>query len=662
MDGAGGGALIPVTLAAAIAQRGWGLALATSTAASAASTARAGFHFDPASTLPWAVPLLLAVPVIGYVLVLGSVRTRRGAATTAQLTIVVMLAAALLVGWARFRQAGAYRAAYQWINIPVAFTGDQRFQGFGIDLSFRVDHAALAAVVAVLVIFLACLTWHRQAGRAEQGPVRFQVNALLLAVGAVGVLVSADLAELLAFWLVSGIATYLLLGHRWGTEGAGQRSRIALALPFVGDVALLCGVGLLYSRYGTLTLDSLYPILTTTLGVGLKSLTAASVLVFAAVVVRAGLWPFTAWQTGTVDAPAAGLALVGGVWPVLAGSLLLKAQPLLAASGLQGPRIAYYTLAVAAVVGPLLGLLGVELRRSLLLAASGALALTMIGVASPVSIGVGFTGVLAVAAARTAGLLAGSSAAGAMRTTDLRAMGGGWQRMPRTSAALALSAGVLALAGLETAMLRPAPAIWIAFVPGLALTALAALRPYFAIAHGELRRRRAFEPERVREVAGSVAGSALVCALLGLAALVLGFFTAWVGFLGARGHAGDVVGTNVLWVLAPLAGAVAAAWAYWLRKAEGLGLSAWLGERFGVVWEQAGGLYDRFFARPGGRIVRAVEDVGVPAVESGVGRAISSTGGLAGRADRSLPWLPTVLGLAVVLAVVFGLLAQGLRP
>ena len=639
-------------------------------AASAASVARSqGFHFDPASTLPWAVPLLLAAPVVGYVLVLGSVRTRRGAATTAQLTVIVMLAAALLIGWARIRQSGAYRSAFQWLNIPVAFTGDQRFQGFGIDLSFRIDHTALAAVLTVLVILLACLTWHRVAGRAEQGPVRFQVNALLLALGAVGVLVSGDLAELLAFWLLSGLATYLLLGHRWGTEGAGQRSRIALALPFLGDVALLCAVGLVYSRYGTLTLDTLYPELGTTLGVGLKSLTVASALFFVAVAVRGCIWPFTAWQTGTVEAPAAGLSMAAGVWPVLAGSLLLKAQPVLAVSGVQSMRIVHYTLVAAAIVGPLLSLLGVDVRRSILLASSGALALTLIGVVYPVTIGVAFTGVLAVAAARTASLLAGSAAAGAMRTVDLRAMGGAGERlpgagirMPVTSAALLLSSAVLALAGLETAMLRPGTAIWIAFVPALVLVAFAALRPYFAVVHGELRRRRAFEPARVREVAGSAAGSALVCAVLGLAALVAAFVPSWVGFLGTRGHGVTALDTNVLWVVAPIAGAAGAAAAFWLRKDAGMELCARLGERFGVVWEQAGGLYDRFFARPGGTIVGAVEDVGVPAVESGVGRALTGTGGLAGLAERGLPWVPTVLGLAVVLAVAFGLLTQGLRP
>jgi NADH:ubiquinone oxidoreductase subunit 5 (subunit L)/multisubunit Na+/H+ antiporter MnhA subunit len=647
-----------VTLLAHALLGAWGVAL---TAASAASPARGG-GFNPATTLPWAVPFILAAPVIGYVLVLGSVRTRRGAANVAIGTVVLMLAATLLVAWARFRQAGAYRASYQWVNLPVAFTGDQRFQGFGIDLSFRIDRVTLAALVTVLAILLVCLVWHRVAGRGEQGPVRFQVNVLLLALGATGVLVSGDLAALLAFWLLAGIGTYLLLGHRWGTEGAGQRSRVALTLPLLGDVALLCAVGLLYSRYGTLGLDNLVPQLTTTLGVGLKSITAAAILLFGAVAVRACIWPFTAWQTGTVDAPAAALAMVAGVWPVMAGVLLLRTLPILNAAGVQAPRVVVIALGVAAVVGPLLALIGVELRRSILLASSGALALALLGVTYRESVAVGFTAVLAVAAGRTAGLLAGTSAASTMRTVDLRAMGGGWDRMRLTSAALLLSAAAVALAALEAAMLRPRGWEWTAYAGGLTLVAVAIFRPYFAIAHGELRRRRAFEPARVREVNGVVAWTALVCALLGLAAVVLGFFTPWVGYLGAGGHAVTAVGTNVLWVVAPLAGAAVAAVAFWLRKDAGLGFSARVGERFGALWEASGGLYDRFFARPGGRIVGAVEDVGVPAVESGVGRALTGAGGLAGLAERGLPWVPTALGVAVVLAVAYGLLAQGLRP
>jgi NADH:ubiquinone oxidoreductase subunit 5 (subunit L)/multisubunit Na+/H+ antiporter MnhA subunit len=651
-----GGALMLLTLAA----HGWGLALA---AASAASTARAGFHFDPTTTLPYVVPLILAAPVVGYgLLVLGGVATRRGAAGVSLVMIVVMLAATLMTSWAQFRKSAPYEASYQWINIPVAFTGDQRFQGFGIDLSIRLDHAALAALVAVLVIFIACLLWHRVAGRGEQGPVRFQASVLLLALGAAGVVVSVDLAELLAFWLLAGIGTYLLLGHRWGTEGAGQRSRIALALPFLGDIALLCALGVVYSRFGSLNLETLAPLLGHTLGVGLKSMTVIVVLLFAAVAVRGCIWPFTAWQTGTVEAPAASLALAAGVWPVLAGSLLLRVRPFLDHAGVQAPDIVLWTLGLAAVVGPLLGLIGVELRRSILLASSGAAALALIGLTYPASAGVAFTAILAVGVARSGALLSAAAVAGAMRTVDLRALGGGWTKMPASSAALLLSSAVLALDGAALAMLRPRSLVWVALVLGLVLVAVAALRPYFAVAHGELRRRRAFEPARVKEVARLVVGASLVCGVLGLVWLVLGFFTGWVSFLGAGGHAVQAMQTDVLWALLPVVGAALAAAAFWQRRDASLAMCARLGELFGSRWEQAGGLYDRFFSRPGGSIVGAVEDVGVPAVESGVARALTGTGGLAGLAERSLPWVPTVLGLAVVLAVAFGLLSQGLRP
>jgi len=48
------------------------LAGSAASAASSASAARRG-GFDPGSTLPWAVPLILGAPLVGYVLILGSV-------------------------------------------------------------------------------------------------------------------------------------------------------------------------------------------------------------------------------------------------------------------------------------------------------------------------------------------------------------------------------------------------------------------------------------------------------------------------------------------------------------------------------------------------------------------------------------------------------------
>jgi hypothetical protein len=63
-------------------------------------------------------------------------------------------------------------------------------------------------------------------------------------------------------------------------------------------------------------------------------------------------------------------------------------------------------------------------------------------------------------------------------------------------------------------------------------------------------------------------------------------------------------------------------------------------------------------SRPGLQIVRGVESVGLPAFESGVGRALVSAGVLAG---RSLPWVTSLLALAAALAIAFGLLSPGVR-
>jgi hypothetical protein len=61
-------------------------------------------------------------------------------------------------------------------------------------------------------------------------------------------------------------------------------------------------------------------------------------------------------------------------------------------------------------------------------------------------------------------------------------------------------------------------------------------------------------------------------------------------------------------------------------------------------------------SRPGLRIFSGVESAGVPAFESGVGRALVSAGVVAG---RSLPWVTSVLVLAAALAIAFGLLSPG---
>lgn len=631
--------------------------LAAASTASTASAARPG-GFDVAATLPWSVPLLLMAPLAGFVFLLSGVRGRRSAGNLGLLTVAVVLGADLLTGWARFRARGTYQAGYQWLNLPVATTGDSHFQGFGIDAALRVDHLTVALVAGLALVFGACLLWHRVGGRQEPGPVRHQVNALLLLFAAVGVLLSGDLSELVAFWLLAGVASYLLLGQRWGSEGAATGARVALWLPYLGDLALVGAAGLLYSRFGELRPDRLFPILGATPGVGLKTLTAVALLVFLAVATRAAIWPFSAWQTSAAGASPSLVALVAGVWPLLAGDLLYRLLPLFGAAGLLGHRLPAAALAVAAVAGPALALVGVELRRSLLLASSGAVSLGLLGILYPPSAVVAVTGLVAIAAGRVAALLAGASAAAAMRTADLRETGGGVARLRVTSLALLGGAVAVALGAAAAPAWRPQSAAWIAFAVGELLAGAGMVRVYVAVAHGPLRRRRAFEPNRVREPAPGVTAATLLAVATGLLAAGLGFLTAWVGFIDGARHLGPAGIVSLLWLL-PAGLGLGAGLAMIPRQVAVLAAGAGAGSRFRGLSARAGAGWGRFVSGPGLAAMEETEGRLLPAAEAGLAHGLEEAGGRMGSGRR--PWLPLALGLALALLLGLGIAAGGFR-
>src|SRR5204862_15191 len=139
---------------------------------------------------------------------------------------------------------------YVYLTANVGLSGPTVFQNFEIDIVLHADHLTVVALAVIELCVIGVLGWHRIAGRNEPGPARFQALISALLFGCVGALLSTDLAELFMFWALAGGATYLMLAHRWGDEAAARSGRIALALPFLTDLFLLCGIAVLYSRYG----------------------------------------------------------------------------------------------------------------------------------------------------------------------------------------------------------------------------------------------------------------------------------------------------------------------------------------------------------------------------------------------------------------------------
>jgi NADH:ubiquinone oxidoreductase subunit 5 (subunit L)/multisubunit Na+/H+ antiporter MnhA subunit len=480
------------------------------------------------------------------------------------------------------------------------------------------------------------------------------------------VLVSLDLAELLAFWgLASGI-TYLLLGHRWGLDEAARRARVALALPFLTDLSLLCGVAWLYSRYGAQNLQSLVPNLHNNPGWTVRSLVVASILLLIGVAGRLALWPFQSWITRTaVSAPPAASAITQVIWSVLAIVVLYRFMPIVAASNQQTIQACMYACAGSAVVSSLLGLLGNEPRRVIALlgssvAAVGA-AIVIHGFEDPrFTFGIaGVACVLAAAPVRASAVLAINAIAGAMRTDDMAEMGDALRRMRRSSIALLASVLVLGLSAAGALAYAVSSRSWLGVALGEAVfvISIGGLRVFYGASIGPLRRRRAFEPDRVREAPRSALGWPFWLVIAGAVLLGASLVRNWLDFLDGQKHSVPAVGSFALWLAVVVVGFAAVSLVYTRSKDGALAVSSAAGSLVDRVSASVAALVDRFFVAPTTDIARRVGDW-IPAGDGALGRAADVTGQVAMATGR-LPAIPLALVLTVVLAVLLALVAPG---
>jgi NADH:ubiquinone oxidoreductase subunit 5 (subunit L)/multisubunit Na+/H+ antiporter MnhA subunit len=639
------------------------------TAASGAATgARAGFTFDPFTTLGWAVPVVLIAPLAAFAMAASGVRTRRSASNLSMLGAVVSLLTTILVGWGLAKKGAPFVASYQYLNVPVAFSGPTSFQAFGIDIILRVDHLTVVALVVVELCVIGALGWHRVMGRVEAGAARFHALVSLFLFGCIGVLISYDLAELFAFWGLTGAVTYLLLAHRWGVDAIARSTRIALALPFLTDLFLLCGIAVLYSRYGVQNLTTLFPVLHTTSGATVKALVVASVLIFVGIAGRLALWPLHSWVTRTaVEAPAAASAMTQAVWSVVAIVVLYRIMPIVGATNPQTLRAFLYACAAAAVIAPLLALAINEPRRAIALLGSGVAAvgaaIVVDGFQKP---GFNFTFaiagvacVLAAALARVGGVLSASALAGAMRTDDMAEMGDAWRRMRGSAVALLASGLVLGLSATGALAYSVSSKSLPALLLGEAvlLVSLGSLRIFLAIAIGPLRRRRAFDPDRVRELPASTLTWPYWLALLGAALVAASLVRGWLDFLDGYKHPVPSAASFVLWLAVALVGFAAAALALWTNKDGAIRASAFLGAGVDRLLALVLRTVSRFVVEPAVGIAIGTEGWS-PQRDDTLGRSAVATGRLAAAGARA-PVLPVVLLLAVVLAIVVALLSPG---
>ncbi|HZH23007.1 MAG TPA: proton-conducting transporter membrane subunit [Geodermatophilus sp.] len=387
--------------------------------------------------------LLVTLPaLVGVVLLLIGRRADRVAGPLAVLTT----AGALLL---------AVVAAGERPVLSVPFLGVVP----GGDLRLAVD--GLSAVLVVLVAAVGLLTTVFAAADlpADAARARFCGYFLLFIAAMLTTVGAATLPTLLIAWELMGATSYALIGYRWQEPGKLAAGTTAFLTTRAADLGLYVAAGAALAGTGGLVLADL-----PAADAGWRDLAAAGLLV--AALGKSAQLPFSAWLSGAMQGPSPVSALLHSATMVAAGGyLLLRVQPLLAATGWAASTAAW----AGALTALLLGAVAVAQRDlKQLLAASTAAQIGFVVLAAGVGAVSGGTAQLVAHATVKAALFVAAGAwLTAYGTKQLSGLRGAARRHPGLGAAATVAA--LALAGVPPLSLWATKDEVLAGVDGAAL-------------------------------------------------------------------------------------------------------------------------------------------------------------------------------------------------
>ena len=193
--------------------------------------------------------------------------------------------------------------------------------------SMGVNVDPLTAVMLFMVPFVCLMIFIYSIGYMHGDPrySRFFAYISLFACGMLGLVVSDNLLMLFIFWEVMGLCSYLLIGFWFEKPSAMKAGLKAFLTTRVGDVIMLAGMLLLYSRTGTLSFaeifseETLHILATTQAPIfgGMPWAALIAMLIFGGAVGKSAQFPLHVWLPDAMEGPTPVSALIHAATMVL---------------------------------------------------------------------------------------------------------------------------------------------------------------------------------------------------------------------------------------------------------------------------------------------------------------------------------------------------------
>ncbi len=264
---------------------------------------------------------LLILPFFGsFVAAFLPQRARTVLAAWAGLVSAVA-ACAILVRYPQVRNGGVLREEITWLP------------SLGLNVVLRLDGFAWMFAVLITVIGALIALYARYYMSPDDPARRFYAFFLAFMGAMLGLVLSGNLVQLVIFWELTSVVSFLLIGYWHHRLDARRGARMALTVTGAGGLALLGGVVVLGHIVGSYDLDRV--LAAGDLIRGHRLYPVALVLVLLGAFTKSAQFPFHFWLPRAMVAPTpvsaylhsatmvkAGVFLLGRLWWVLSGTEL----------------------------------------------------------------------------------------------------------------------------------------------------------------------------------------------------------------------------------------------------------------------------------------------------------------------------------------------------
>ncbi|MDD3530151.1 MAG: proton-conducting transporter membrane subunit, partial [Gallionellaceae bacterium] len=376
--------------------------------------------------------LIVATPFLGAPLVAWSCRRGRSAAAWVAGLTALAAVPQLAAGVAPVLAGATVVERLAWL--PQA----------GLDLAFRLDGLGLLFASLILGIGLLVILYARYYLSERDSLGRLYAYLLLFMGAMLGVVLSENLVQLLIFWELTSLASFLLIGYWKEREEARQGARMALAVTGAGGLALLGGILLLGEMAGSYDLSVVLAAGDQIRGHELYR--PALALILLGTFAKSAQFPLHFWLPHAMAAPTPVSAYLHSATMVKAGVFLLaRLFPALSGTPEWSHLVSGVGIATL-LVGAFIALFQHDLKGLLAYSTISHLGLitALFGIGTPLAAVAGVFHIINHATFKAGLFMAAGIIDHECGTRDMRRVNGLWKYMPHTATLAMVAAAAMA--------------------------------------------------------------------------------------------------------------------------------------------------------------------------------------------------------------------------